>query len=93
MIAPGIRAALAVAYDALAAAERAPDRMASLLHLRRANMALMAMEAEAERVAILEASPIAPHWLRQPVAPEDYPENVVPLRRVHVAPYHHGGAA
>lgn len=86
MIATGIKAAIAVAYDALAAAERAPDRMVALLHLRRAGMAVQALEAEAERVAAMETSPIPPHWRQQPVALADMPANVVPLRPVrHIA--------
>ena len=93
MIAPSLRAALAVAYDALSAAERAPDRMATLLHIRRAHIALHAMEADAERASAMEHSPIPPHWLPQAIAPADYPPNVVPLRRVRHTPIHHGGAA
>lgn len=43
MIATGMKAAIAVAYDALAAAERAPDRMTQLPHLRRAGMAVQCL--------------------------------------------------
>lgn len=93
MIATGMKAAIAVAYDALAAAERAPDRMTQLLHLRRAGMAVQCLEAEAARVQEMEQSPIPAHWRQQPVAPADMPENVVPLRRARHIPIHHGGAA
>jgi hypothetical protein len=93
MIASGMKAAIAVAYDALAAAERAPDRMTALLHLRRAGMAVQCLEAEAERVQALEASPVPAHWRQQPVALADMPPNVVPLRRARHIPIHHGGAA
>ena len=87
MIAPSLRAALAVAYDALSAAERAPDRMATLLHINRAINALHAMEAaDAERVSAMEHSPIPPHWRQQPVALADMPENVVPFRRARHIP-------
>jgi hypothetical protein len=81
MIAPSLNAAIAVAYDALAAAERAPDRMTQLLHLRRAGMAVQALEADVTRVQALEASPIPAHWRQQPVALADMPPNVVPIRR------------
>jgi hypothetical protein len=93
MIAPSLNAAIAVAYDALAAAERATDRMTQLLHLRRASMALQAMEAATERVSAMEHSPIPPHWRQQPMALADLPPNVVPLRPVRHIPIHHGGAA
>ena len=93
MIAPSLRACLAVAYDALAAAQRAPDRMVTLLHIRRAEIALNAMEADAERVSAMEASPIPAHWRQQPVALADMPPNVVPIRRARHIPIHHGGAA
>jgi len=93
MIAPSLRACLAVAYDALAAAQRAPDRYTTLLHISRAEMALHAMEADAERVSAMEHSPIPPHWRQQPVALADLPANVVPLRRARHIPIHHGGAA
>jgi hypothetical protein len=93
MIAPDIRGAIPVAYDALAAAEREPNRMTQLLHLRRASLALQAMEAAAERVSAMEHSPIPPHWRQQPVALADLPPNVVPLRRARHIPIHHGGAA
>lgn len=43
MISTDLTAAITVAYDALAAAERAPDRMTTLLHLRRAAMAVQAL--------------------------------------------------
>ena len=78
MIAPSLNAAIAVAYDALSAAERAPDRMTTLLHLRRAGMAVQA----------LEASPIPAHWRQQPVALADMPANVVPIRRARHIPIH-----
>lgn len=93
MIASGMKAAIAVAYDALAAAERAPDRMTALLHLRRAGMAVQCLEAEAARVQAMEAYPIPAHWRQQPVALADMPPNVVPLRRARHIPIHHGGAA
>lgn len=93
MISTGMKAAIAVAYDALAAAERAPDRMVQLLHLRRAGMAVQCLEAEAARVQAMEASPIPAHWRQQFVAPADMPENVIPLRRLRHIPIHHGGAA
>ena len=93
MIATGIKSAIAVLYDALAAAERAPDRMTALLHLRRVGIAVQALEAEAERVQALEASPIPAHWRQQPVALADMPPNVVPIRRARHIPIHHGGAA
>ena len=92
MIANDIRYAIAVAYDALADAERAPDRMTQLLHLRRASLALHAMEAATERVSAMEHSPIPPHWRQQPVALADLPPNVVPLRQPRGA-FMHGGAA
>jgi hypothetical protein len=92
MIAPDIRGAIAVAYDALADAERAPDRMTQLLHLRRASLALQAMEAAAERVSAMEHSPIPPHWRQQPVVLADLPPNVVLLRQPRGA-FMHGGAA
>lgn len=93
MIATDLTAAIAVAYDALAAAERAPDRMTSLLHLRRAGMAVQALEADVARVQALEASPIPAHWRQQPIALADMPLNVVPLRRARHIPIYHGGAA
>jgi hypothetical protein len=93
MIAPSLNAAIAVAYNALSAAERAPDRMTTLLHLRRAGMAVQALEADVARVEAMEASPIPPHWRQQPVALADMPPNVVPLRRARHIPIHHGGAA
>ncbi len=97
MIANDICGALAVAHDALLLArrapDRAPDRMAQLLHLRRARLALQAMEAAAERVAAMEHSPIPPHWRQQPVALADLPPNVVPIRPVRHITIHHGGAA
>jgi hypothetical protein len=93
MIAPSLNAAIAVAYDALAAAERAPDRMTQLLHLRRASLALQAMEAATERVSAMEHSPVPAHWRQQPMAAADLPPNVVPLRPVRHIPIHHGGAA
>jgi hypothetical protein len=88
MIAPSLNAAIAVAYDALSAAERAPDRMTTLLHPRRAGMAVQALEADVARVQALEASPIPAHWRQQPVALADMPENVVPLRRARHIPIH-----
>jgi len=93
MIAPSLNAAIAMAYDALSAAEHAPDRMAALLHLRRASMAIQALEAHVARVAAMEASPIPAHCRQQPVALADMPPNVVPLRRARHIPIHHGGAA
>ena len=81
MIAPDIRGAIAVAYDALAAAERAPDRVTLLHHLSRLARALEAMEEPTGRVALLEALPVPPHWRQQPVALADLPPNVVPLRK------------
>lgn len=93
MISTDLTAAIAVAYDALAAAERAPDRMAALLHLRRASMAVQALEAHVARVQAMEASPIPAHWRQQPVALAEMPPNVVPLRRARHIPIHHGGAA
>lgn len=93
MIVNGMKAAIAVRYDTLEAAQRAPDRMVALLHLRRAGIAIQALEAEAERVAAMETSPIPPHWRQQPVAPADMPANVVPLRPVRHMTIHHGGAA
>jgi hypothetical protein len=93
MIAPSLNAAIAVAYDALSAAERAPDRMTTLLHLRRAGMAVQALEADVARVQALETSPIPEHWRQQPVALADMPPNVVPIRPVRHIPIHHGGAA
>ena len=92
MIAPDLRYAIAVAYDALADAERAPDRMTQLMHLRRLRLGLQAMEAAAERVSAMEHSPIPPHWRQQPVALADLPPNVVLLRQARGA-YMHGGAA
>ena len=92
MIAPDLRGAIAVAYDALADAERAPDRMTQLMHLRRLRLGLQAMEAAAERVSAMEHSPIPPHWRQQPVALADLPANVVPLRQPRGA-FMHGGAA
>ena len=86
MIASGMKAAIAVAYDALAAAERAPDRLTALLHLRRAGMALQALEADTARVQAMEQSPIPAHWRQQPVALADMPSNVVPLRRARHIP-------
>lgn len=93
MISAGMKAAIAVAYDALAAAERAPDRLTALLHLRRAGMAVQCLEAEAARVQAMEASPVPAHWRQQPVALADMPPNVVPIRRARHIPIHHGGAA
>jgi hypothetical protein len=93
MIAPDLRGAIAVAYDALADAERAPDRMTQLMHLRRLRLGLQAMEAAAERVSAMEHSPIPAHWRQQPVALADLPPNVVPIRPVRHIPFHHGGAA
>ena len=92
MISTDLTAAITVAYDALAAAERAPDRMTTLLHLRRASMAVQALEAHVARVQAMESSPIPAHWRQQPVALADMPPNVVPLRRRHT-PIQHGGAA
>jgi len=88
MIAPSLNAAIAVAYDALSAAERAPDRMTTLLHLRRAGMAVQSLEADVARVQALEASPIPAHWRQQPVALADMPANVVPIRPVRHIPIH-----
>jgi hypothetical protein len=93
MIAPSLRACLAVAHDALAAAQRAPDRYTTLLHINRASMALHAMEADADRVSAMEHSPIPPHWRQQPVAMADLPPNVVPIRPVRHIHTRHGGAA
>ena len=93
MISTDLTAAIAVAYDALSAAERAPDRMTTLLHLRRAGMAVQALEADVARVQALEAFPIPAHWRQQPVALADLPPNVVPIRPVRHIPIHHGGAA
>ena len=93
MIAPALNGAIAVAYDALAAAERAPDRMTQLLHLRRASMALQAIEAATERVSAMEHSPIPPHWRQQPMALADLPPNVVPLRRTWRSGSYFGGVA
>ena len=92
MISTDLTAAITVAYNALAAAERAPDRMTTLLHLRRAAMAVQALEAHVARVQAMEASPIPAHRRQQPVALADMPPNVVPLRRCHI-PIQHGGAA
>ena len=93
MISTDLTAAITVAHDALSAAEHAPDRMVALLQLRRASMAIQALEAHVARVAAMEASPIPAHWRQQPVALGDMPENVVPLRPVRHIPIHHGGAA
>ena len=92
MISTDLTAAITVAYDALAAAERAPDRLNQLLQLRRASMAVQALEAHVTRVQAMETSPIPAHWRQQPVALADMPPNVVPLRRRHI-PIQHGGAA
>lgn len=93
MISADLTAAITVAYDALAAVERAPDRMTILLHLRRASMAVQALEAHVARVQAMETSPIPAHWRQQPVALADLPPNVVPLRRRHIPIQHGGGAA
>ena len=93
MIAPSLNAAIAVAYDALSAAERAQDRMTTLLHLRRAGMAVQALEADVARVQALEASPIPAHWRQQPVALADLPPNVVPIRRTWRSGNYFGGVA
>ena len=102
MIAPSLNAAIAVAYDALSAAERAPDRMAALLHLRRASMAIQALEAHVARVAAMEAAsrvktmeqqPVPAHWRPQPVAMADLPPNVVPLRPTWRSGSYFGGVA
>jgi hypothetical protein len=67
--------------------------MTTLLHLRRAGMAVQALEADVARVQALEASPIPAHWRQQPIALADMPANVVPIRAAPHIPIHHGGAA
>ena len=93
MISTDLTAAIAVAYDALSSAEHAPDLMVARLHLRRAGLAVQALEADVARVQALEASPIPAHWRQQPVALADMPPNVVPIRAPRHIPIHHGGAA
>ena len=93
MISTDLTAAITVAYDALSSAEHAPDRMAALLHLRRASMAIQALEAHVARVAAMEASPIPAHWRQQPVALADMPANVVPIRRTWRSGNYFGGVA
>jgi hypothetical protein len=93
MIAPDIRGAIAVAYDALLCAWRAPDYATIRHHLSRLAHALEAMEEPTDRVAQLEAQPVPAHWRPQWLDYANLPANVVPIRRARHIPIHHGGAA
>lgn len=80
MIAPDIRAAL----DRIALIARMvaiSETISEARHnLSRLGHALQALGEAAERVEVMEASPVPVWWLGQPTDPREWPENVVAIR-------------
>ena len=93
MISKDMIGPLMIARDAQCAGLSATSLETAHWQLKRIGVVLDILEEAADRVKTLEQQSIPPHWLRQAIAPADYPPNVVPLRRARHTPIHHGGAA
>ena len=73
---------LMIARDAQCAGLHTTSLEAAHWQLKRIGAVLDILEEAADRVKNLEQQSIPPHWLRQAIAPADYPPNVVPIRPV-----------